>query len=64
MRVEREIAAPPATVFDAWTDPQTLQLWLAPDPMTVSSAECEVRVWGAYRIVMVGERAAIEHTGE
>lgn len=63
VRVERDIAAPPDAVFDAWTDPASVSVWMAPDPMTVAAAECDPRVGGAFRIVMVGEFGAIEHTG-
>jgi uncharacterized protein YndB with AHSA1/START domain len=64
VRVERDIAAPPETVFDAWTDSVSLGAWMAPDPMTVGAAECDPRVGGAFRIVMIGEAGAVEHTGE
>ena len=63
VRVERDIAAPPDAVFDAWTDPASVSVWMAPDPMTVAAAECDPRVGGAFRIVMVGEFGAVEHTG-
>ena len=63
VRVERDIAAPPDAVFDAWTDPASVSIWMAPDRMTVAAAECDPRVGGAFRIVMVGESGAVEHTG-
>lgn len=63
VRVERDIAAPPEAVFDAWVDPESLGVWMAPDPMTVGAAECDPRVGGAFRIVMIGEVGAVEHTG-
>lgn len=64
VRVERRIDAPPEAVYAAWTDPESLRVWMAPDPLTVGHAECDVRVGGRYRIVMVGEWGAIEHSGE
>lgn len=64
VRVERAIGAPPDEVFAAWTDPESLRQWMAPDPMTVADAHCDPRVGGAYRIVMVGDSGAVEHTGE
>ncbi len=63
VRVERDIAAPPDVVFDAWTDPASVSVWMAPDPMTVAAADCNPQVGGAFRIVMVGESGAVEHTG-
>jgi uncharacterized protein YndB with AHSA1/START domain len=63
VRVERDIAAPPDAVFDAWTDPASVSVWMAPDPMTVAAADIDPRVGGEFRIVMVGESGAVEHTG-
>lgn len=64
VRVERDIAAPPEVVFDAWTDPDSLRIWMAPEPLAVGSAECDPRVGGTYRIVMIDESGAFEHWGE
>jgi len=63
VRVERDIAAPPAAVFAAWTDADSLRVWMAPEPLSVGDAECDPRVGGAFRIVMIDESGAIEHTG-
>jgi uncharacterized protein YndB with AHSA1/START domain len=63
VRVEREIAAAPDEVFDAWTDPESLRVWMAPEPLTVGAAECDPRVGGAFRFVMIDESAAIAHWG-
>jgi uncharacterized protein YndB with AHSA1/START domain len=64
VRVERDIAASPEDVYDAWTDPESLAVWMAPDPMTVGVAECDPRVGGAFRILMIGDDGAVAHTGE
>ena len=64
VRVERDIAAPPHVVFDAWTDPESMRIWMAPEPLAVGSAECDARVGGSYRIVMIDESGAFEHWGE
>lgn len=49
----RIIKAPPEKVFAAWTEPQTLKLWMAPTvEMEVTVAETDLRVGGRYRIVM------------
>lgn len=63
VRVERDIEAPPQLVYDAWTDPDSLRLWMAPDPMSVGDAACDVRVGGAFKIVMIDASGAIEHYG-
>ena len=64
VRVERDIAAPPEKVFAAWTDPDSLRIWMAPEPLAVGSAECDPRVGGTYRIVMIDESGSFEHWGE
>ena len=63
MRVVRDIAAPPEAVFDAWTDPASLRIWMAPDPATVGAADCDARIGGAFRIVMIDASGSIEHAG-
>jgi uncharacterized protein YndB with AHSA1/START domain len=63
VRVERVLPATPDVVFDAWTDPASLRVWMAPGASTVADAECEARVGGAFRIVMINDDGAFEHTG-
>lgn len=46
------IAAPPAAIYRAWTDPELLKQWFAPLPYTTPFAELDVRPGGANRIVM------------
>jgi uncharacterized protein YndB with AHSA1/START domain len=48
----RHIAAPPAAIYRAWTDPELLKQWFAPLPYTTPFAELDVRPGGANRIVM------------
>ena len=50
----RLIAAPPAALYRAWTDPALITQWFAPLPWTVPSAETDVRPGGATTIVMRG----------
>jgi uncharacterized protein YndB with AHSA1/START domain len=49
--VTRTFNAPARIVFDAWTKPELLKRWWAPQSFGVSLFECEqdVRVGGAYR---------------
>jgi len=63
VRVEREIPVPPEDVFDAWTDPESLSIWMAPPPIEVGEAECDPQVGGRFRIVMVDPTGAMEHYG-
>jgi hypothetical protein len=53
VRVEREIAAPVQEVYDAWTDPTSMQIWMAPEPLSVVLAECDVRLGDAVTTVAV-----------
>lgn len=44
---EREVAAPPSTLWLAWTDPAARAVWAAPSPaVTVEIVESETRVGG------------------
>lgn len=40
--------APPETVFEAWTSPAVLPLWLAPPPYRMVEAAVDARPGGAY----------------
>jgi uncharacterized protein YndB with AHSA1/START domain len=61
LRVERVLPAPPEEVFAAWTTPGRMAAWLT--PVGHAEAEVDLRVGGAFRVVMVGEGFRIEHTG-
>lgn len=50
----RVIDAPPAKVFNAWTDPALLKQWFAPAPWTTPTAELDVRPGGSTLVVMRG----------
>ena len=44
---EREVAAPPATLWEAWTAPAARAIWAAPSPsFTVEFLEADTRVGG------------------
>ena len=60
--VEREIAAPVDEVYAFWTTPDLMAQWLSPTGH--AEVEADVRVGGAFRVVMVGDGMRIEHTGE
>jgi uncharacterized protein YndB with AHSA1/START domain len=63
VRVTRTVDAPRDDVFDAWTDPDQLPLWLCPAPGVVGEASFDPTVGGQYRIVMVFDHGAYEVTG-
>jgi uncharacterized protein YndB with AHSA1/START domain len=46
IRLERSIAATPAQLFHAWTDPKMLVRWMAPGRRIVSGSAVEPRVGG------------------
>ena len=58
--LERWIAAEPDRVFSAWSDPESLAVWMCPGDMSGASAEVDFRVGGFYRIVMHGERDYVQ----
>lgn len=54
----RTYDAPPAKVFQAWTDPELLKQWFAPRPYATPVAELDLRPGGASLIVMKGPDGA------
>jgi uncharacterized protein YndB with AHSA1/START domain len=62
--LERVLAAPPADVFRAWTDPEQLAVFMRPQAGTAATVEADVRVGGRFRIVMHEPERDLVHTGE
>lgn len=62
--VTRVVSAPRERVFRAWTDPDLVVQWWG--PRGFGSVECEIdlRVGGAFRIVMVGGDDLSEFAGQ
>lgn len=52
VKVTRVMAAPPAEVYEAWTNPEAVGQWFAPGPMTATVSQWDVRVGGALRVEM------------
>ena len=50
--LSRIIDAPRDKVFKAWTDPELLKQWFAPQPWTTPKVETDVRAGGSSLIVM------------
>jgi uncharacterized protein YndB with AHSA1/START domain len=48
----RDVPVPPAAVFAAWTDPESLKQWFAPRPYSVPLVEMDLRPGGGFRTVM------------
>jgi uncharacterized protein YndB with AHSA1/START domain len=51
--LSRVINAPRTKVFEAWTQAEHLCHWFGPTGFTIESIECNVRVGGMWRFVMV-----------
>src|SRR3981081_2563312 len=56
--ITRVFDAPRALVFRAWTDPQHLARWWGPQGFSNPVCETDVRIGGAWRIVMRGPDGA------
>ena len=56
--ITRVFDAPRELVFKAWTDPKIMKEWYGPKMFTNSVCELDVRVGGAWRIVMRGPDGA------
>ncbi|MFE1598603.1 SRPBCC family protein [Methylobacterium sp. ID0610] len=48
----RLIPAPRAALYRAWTDPDLLRRWFAPDPYTIARAELDPRPGGGNLVVI------------
>ena len=62
--IARVLLASPEEVFDAWTDPESLAIWMCPGSVQRSVVDVDARVGGRFRIVMKGRDCDHEHTGE
>ncbi|MFP5250249.1 MAG: SRPBCC domain-containing protein [Acidobacteriota bacterium] len=54
IELRRVIRASRQRVFAAWTRPEELRRWFGPGGIHVAEADLDLRVGGAYRIVMQG----------
>lgn len=52
LRMERRLQAPRALVWDAWSRPEILVLWMGPVEWPAVSASCDFRVGGVWRICL------------
>jgi uncharacterized protein YndB with AHSA1/START domain len=63
LEFERSYAAPPATVWAAWTDPDMLRRWWGPEKTTVPECELDLRLGGTIHIVMEAGEAMGKYAG-
>ena len=52
LKIVRTFDAGPEVVYRAWTDPEVMGKWFAPQEMTTPIAEVDLKVGGKYRIGM------------
>ena len=62
LTLTRVLDAPRQLVFQAWTDPVHLKRWWGPHGFTAPACEVDLRVGGAWRIVMRFPDGSDEHT--
>src|SRR6266581_8077836 len=61
--LKRRINAPPAKVYEAWTDPAKIARWFGPQRVESVHAETDLRVGGRYRMVANTEQGRHEVGG-
>jgi uncharacterized protein YndB with AHSA1/START domain len=61
VEIRRQIPAPIAEVFDWWTQAEKLRQWMS--PVGIAEVNLDLRVGGAFKIVMKSGDMAIPHTG-
>jgi uncharacterized protein YndB with AHSA1/START domain len=62
VEIRRRLSAPMLEVFGWWTQPDKLREWMS--PVGIAEADVDLRVGGAFRIVMKSDDVVIHHTGE
>jgi uncharacterized protein YndB with AHSA1/START domain len=61
--VKRVIAASPEALFDAWTDPAALAVWMVPGDGTHTDAVADPRVGGEFTLTMHSPSSSVLHRG-
>lgn len=59
--IERDVAAPVARVWDAWTIPEQLRQWWCPRPWTTPEAEIDLRPGGSFSTLLRGPAGEEQH---
>ena len=52
LAIKRRLNAPPARVYEAWTDPAKMMRWFGPEQAETLRAETDPRVGGRFRVLM------------
>jgi uncharacterized protein YndB with AHSA1/START domain len=52
LKITRVIAADPETVFDAWTQPEHIKKWSAPEGMDIPVSDVDLTVGGRFHLQM------------
>ena len=63
IRVRRRMPAPREVVYEAWTTAEGFRHWMCPGDVVSAEATLDVRVGGAFRIVMKSPTAEHVQTG-
>jgi uncharacterized protein YndB with AHSA1/START domain len=63
VRVRRRMPASREVVYEAWTTAEGFRHWMCPGDVVSAEATLDVRVGGAFRIVMKSKTAEHVHTG-
>ena len=61
--IRKVIPASREEVFAAWTDPESIKDWMCPGEIVRAEAQLDVRVGGAFRVLMKGGAQDFDHTG-
>jgi uncharacterized protein YndB with AHSA1/START domain len=62
--IRRTIPATRQELFDAWTDPDSIRIWMCPGTATHADATLDVRPGGRLHIVMHAPGETFVHDGE
>lgn len=54
LTIKRRLNAPPAKIYDAWTDPAKITRWWGPGQTEVLRAEADARIGGRFCVVFRG----------
>lgn len=61
--IRRRIAATREELFDTWTDPEGMRIWMCPGDIVSSEVSLDLRVGGTLVIKMQGPKHVYEHRG-
>ena len=59
INISRWIAAPPAKVWQCWTDPTILPRWFGPEGYSCTTKEIDLRQGGLWRFDMIGPEGKV-----